>query len=80
MSKIRIWLRVGGHIEVTEEQADIIFSGDWHYEKQAVEIIRNAIKEGFDVDGDTYIPEPSVEVVNENYGTSYEPGDYGFEL
>ena len=44
-------------------------------------IIRRAFDEGrFELDGDTYIPEITVEEYNAKHGTEYEVGEYECSL
>lgn len=55
----KIWLRLGGYITADQETIQSIKKGD----EQA---LVKAIKEnGFEVNGDTYIPDPEVDFGNE---------------
>ncbi len=77
--KRRLWLRLGVSLYITEAEETVIF-GD-NSEGKADEALRKIIAEGrFKPDGDTYIPEVTVEEYNQKYGTSYEVGDTDFDL
>ena len=66
-----LWMRLG----VGEEA--VIFANDGRAER----LLQKIIAEGrFVPDGDTYIPELTVEEYNQEYGTEYETGDIEFCL
>lgn len=72
-----LWMRLGVSLRITEAEESIIFADDG----RAEELLRKIIAEGrFMPDGDTYIPEVTVEEYNREYGTEYEVGDIEFNL
>ena len=77
MEERRLWMRLGVSLRITEAEEAIIFANDGRGE----ELLRKIIAEGrFMPDGDTYIPEVTVEEYNRKYGTEYEVGDIEFNL
>lgn len=78
MEERRLWMRLGVSLRITVAEEAIIFGED---RAKAEELLRRIIAEGRVVpDGDTYIPAPTVEEYNEEYGTDYEVGDTDFNL
>ena len=78
MDERRLWMRLGVSLRITEAEEAVIFGKDG---AKAEELLRCIIAEGrFEPDGDTYIPEVTVEEYNRKYGTEYEVGDIEFNL
>lgn len=78
MEERRLWMRLGVSLRITVAEEAIIFGEDG---AKAEELLRRIIAEGrFSPDGDTYIPAPTVEEYNQEYGTDYEVGDTEFDL
>ena len=78
MEERRLWMRLGVSLRITVAEEAIIFGEDG---AKAEELLRHIIAEGrFMPDGDTYIPAPTVEGYNQEYGTDYEVGDTEFDL
>lgn len=74
----KIWIRLGIDLEITSEEAAILMNGAAYEGKS---IIEKAIKDHrFSMNGESYIPEVSVEEYNERYKTNFEVGCYEFEL
>lgn len=74
----KLWMRLGVSFEVSEDEEKAILGGDWQTSSRALEKI---IKEGrFTPDGDSYIPEVTVEEFNEKHGTGYEVRDIDFDV
>ena len=74
----RLWLRLGVGLQITEAEEKIILSSDSDVE--IAETVRKIVAEGrFALDGDSYIPDSSVESFNEIYGTDYEEADVEFD-
>jgi len=66
-----LWARVGVSMRVTREEAEKILDGD------GCETIEKIFREGrATMDGDSYIPGPAIDDLNEEMGTEYESGDY----
>lgn len=78
MKAKELWLRLGVTAQITPEEEAAIFSNS---SQLMADAIHRIIAEGrLRLDGDTYVPEPTVEEYNAVNGTDYEPGDYGCEL
>lgn len=78
MDERRLWMRLGVSLRITEAEEAVIFGDDG---AKAGELLRRIVAEGrFEPDGDTYIPAPTVEEYNQEYGTDYEVGDTDFNL
>lgn len=78
MEERRLWMRLGVSLRITVAEEAIIFGEDG---AKAEEMLRRIIAEGrFRPDGDTYIPAPTVDEYNREYGTDYEVGDTEFDL
>ena len=72
-----LWMRLGVGLRISEAEEAVIFANDGRAER----LLQKIIAEGrFVPDGDTYIPEVTVEEYNQEYGTEYETGDIEFCL
>ena len=72
-----LWMRLGVGLRISEAEEAVIFANDGRGER----LLQKIIAEGrFVPDGDTYIPELTVEEYNQEYGTEYETGDIEFCL
>ena len=71
-----LWVRVGISFKLTEEEIRSILSTN-SSEYNIKNILSSAFKDGrFEFDGETYIPEASIEDINREYETSYEVCEY----
>lgn len=76
--KRKLWARLGVSIYITAEEEATIFGGN---EETTARTIRKIIAEGrFVPDGDSYVPEQTVEQFNNDYGTSYPIQDINFDV
>ena len=72
---IDVWARLGVSLSLTSSEAKAIFQ-EGNPEKM-VEVIKTVVSEGrFRLDGETYIPECSVDTVNWNLGLKCPARDY----
>lgn len=74
----KIWMRLGVSIDMSEREEEKIFGED---RDAAAEAVRKIVADGrFLLDGDSYIPETSVEDFNKRYGTRHNEAEIGFEF
>lgn len=74
----KIWMRLGVSIEMFENEEKKIFGED---KEAAAEAVRKIVCDGrFLLDGDSYIPETSVEDFNSLYGTKYAEDEINVEF
>ena len=67
----KVWLRLGGNVTASKEEMSRILNGD-------VDALISAIKaNGFELNGETYIPQGCAEVVDEDAEVS---GDVDFDI
>ncbi len=72
-----LWIRLGATLRITDEEA-AIFCGD---PAQASAALKRSLSEGrYDFDGESYIPEASIEDFNSEYHTSYCTEEIGVDL
>lgn len=78
--KVKVFARVGVTLELTKEEITEFLTGyDAMSAQESSAILRDAFIDGrVTIGGDTYIPCPSIDDVNEELGTDYEPGEYEF--
>ena len=70
----QIWVRLGVLVCGDAQQIEDVINGDSN-------TLVNLVKEHkFFIDGNSYIPESSVEEYNEDYGTNHPIKDVEFEL
>jgi len=75
-----LWMRVGMTFRFTEEEIDAILNQNDGAPSMRT-VIRRAFDEGrFELDGDTYVPEVSVEEYNRENGTAYDVCEYECSL
>lgn len=75
-----LWVRVGVTFRLTDEEVEAILNPK-DGEVSMRTIIRKAFDEGrFELDGDTYIPEITVEEYNQKHKTEYEVCEYECSL
>lgn len=71
-----LWARVGISFRLTSEEIHSVLStnsGEYNMKN----ILASAFTEGrFELDGETYIPEASIEDINRKHGCSYEVCEY----
>lgn len=70
-----IWMRLGVTLYGTAEEIGQLLS-----EQDDEALVRILDEQRYEMDGDSYIPDCSVEEYNDTYGTDYETGDYEFCL
>lgn len=64
-----LWMRLGATLRITSEEETTIFCGD---PAQASEALKRVVsEERYDFDGESYIPEVSIEYFNRDYHTNY---------
>lgn len=74
MERRQIWIRLGVLVCGDAQQIESVIKGD-------AETLVSLVKEQkFFIDGNSYIPESSVEEYNEDYGTNHQIKDVEFEL
>ena len=72
-----VWVRVGASFSLTEEEIQAVFSG----EDGMKSVMKRAYAEGrFRMDGESYIPQPVVEDMNQRYGYTFDTIDYECNL
>jgi hypothetical protein len=77
MEERYIWMRLGITLRGAKEEIESLLADD----DKSYEVLTKILQERrFEINGDSYIPQPQVEEYNEEYGTSHEAGDYSFEL
>ena len=76
--KVHVWCRVGCTLELTMNEATVIFGDD---EEAAAEMLAKVIlRNKLIPDGDSYIPEVSVDDFNRTYGTTFISADIGTDV
>lgn len=71
-----IWFRIGVNMQITESEEKEIFENG-----NLKAVIEAALKDNrIAPHGDTYIPDPIVELFNDTNGTNYVVKDYDCEL
>ena len=75
--KRKVRLRIGITLCGDEQDIEQVVSGKDGRENTLMRLMKES---SFVIDGDTYIPEPCIEQYNEDYGTTHEVGDVGFNL
>lgn len=74
----KIWIRLGGVIEITDAEEQQIFSDSG---SKMEDTLRLVIAEGrFSPDGETYIPSEAVQEFNRNYGTMHDEENWCCDL
>ena len=73
---MKIWMRVGATLYLNEKEAELLLNGD---NNEAKDLLKRMIYDNrFRLDGETYIPESSVEEFNEMYDKHYQPDEYEY--
>ena len=73
---MKIWMRVGATVHLNEKEAETLLNGD---NAEAKDLLKRMIYDNrFRLDGETYIPESSVEEFNEMYDKHYQPDEYEY--
>jgi|APGre2960657404_1045060.scaffolds.fasta_scaffold04074_2 hypothetical protein len=70
MDNAKVWVRLGATVRLNKPLKE--FKTSRELEKAMVEAIR---RNAFEVDGDTYIPDPVMDDVAEEAGFEWEGGD-----
>ena len=73
---MKIWMRVGATVYLNEKEAETLLNGD---NAEAKDLLKRMIYDNrFRLDGETYIPESSIEEFNEMYDKHYQPDEYEY--
>ena len=73
---MKIWMRVGATLYLNEKEAELLLNGD---NNEAKDLLKRMIYDNrFRLDGETYIPESSIEEFNEMYDKHYQPDEYEY--
>ena len=73
---MKIWMRVGATLYLNEKEAELLLNGD---NNEAKDLLKRMIYDNrFRLDGETYIPESSIEEFNEMYDKHYQPDEYDY--
>ena len=73
-----LWIRLGAALRITADEEAAIFCCD---PAQALAALKCSLSEGrYDFDGESYIPEASIEDFNREYYTSYCAEEIGVDL
>ncbi len=73
----KLWMRLGVLFYISEKEERVILGDD---NVQASDVLRRIVREGrFAPDGDSYIPEATVEQYNEENCCAYEVREIGFD-
>lgn len=73
----KLWMRLGVLFYISEKEERVILGDD---NVQASDVLRRIVREGrFTPDGDSYIPEATVEQYNEENCCAYEVREIGFD-
>lgn len=73
---MKIWMRVGATVYLNEKEAETLLNGD---NAEAKDLLKRMIYDNrFRLDGETYIPESSVEEFNEMYDKHYQSNEYEY--
>ena len=74
----KIWIRLGGVIEITDAEERMIFGNEG---EQMEDTLRTVIADGrFHPDGETYIPSEAVREFNHNYGATHDEENWCCDL
>jgi len=75
----RLWMRMGVSLYVSNDEERVLLSE--LADEKANQVLRNIVSEGrFAPDGESYIPESTVDTYNRECGTNYEIRDVEFSL
>ena len=82
MPRVYVWARLGAEIDISLEEAGVVFGSD---KKASAQLLQQKVNEGkFKITGDSYIPDMSMMEFDERYGTDYasknNDGDVNFEI
>ena len=73
---MKLWMRIGATVYLNENEAETLLNGD---NSEAKDLLKRMIYDNrFRLDGETYIPESSVEDFNEMYDKHYQPDEYEY--
>lgn len=73
---MKLWMRVGVTVYLNEKEAETLLNGD---NAEAKDLLKRMIYDNrFRLDGESYIPESSVEEFNEMYDKHYQPDEYEY--
>ena len=73
---MKLWCRIGATLYLNESEADILLGDD---DIKAKDLLKRMIYDNrFRLDGESYVPESSVAVFNEEYRKEYTVDDYDY--
>ena len=73
-----LWIRIGAVIRITDDEEQDIFADN---EEKMRDALRRVVAEGrFCPDGETYVPNESVQEFNRTYGTAHEGENWCCDL
>lgn len=73
---MKLWCRIGATLYINDKEAELLLNGD---NNEAKDLLKRMIYDNrFRLDGETYIPESSVEDFNEMYDKHYQPDEYEY--
>ena len=73
---MKLWMRIGATVYLNENEAETLLNGD---NNEAKDLLKRMIYDNrFRLDGETYIPESSIEEFNEMYDKHYQPDEYEY--
>ena len=73
---MKLWCRIGATLYINEKEAEILLGDD---NAKAKDLLKRMIYDNrFRLDGETYIPESSIEEFNEMYDKHYQEDEYEY--
>ena len=73
---MKLWCRIGATLYLNEKEADLLLNGD---NNEAKDLLKRMIYDNrFRLDGESYVPESSIEEFNEMYDKHYQEDEYDY--
>ena len=73
---MKLWMRIGATLYLNEKEADLLLNGD---NNEAKDLLKRMIYDNrFRLDGESYVPESSIEEFNEMYDKHYQEDEYDY--
>ena len=73
---MKLWMRIGATLYLNEKEAEILLNGD---NDEAKDLLKRMIYDNrFRLDGESYVPESSIEEFNEMYDKHYQEDEYDY--
>lgn len=77
---MKLWMRLGASLDLDADEVEMLLGKNSSEEKISY-VIRNAVAEcRFALEGETYVPEESIEDFNDEYDTDYPAEEVGCDL